>query len=275
MDSDSILLKRFMQEHSKLAARALENIEPEDLASFFDSTPTEWLLDVVPLMSPQGMSAVFQRMNQETLGQLFETMETSRAAWSIRIMNEDLANPLLNRLSEEKSAALKNLLQYQDNTVGSLMDPRVFTLTENLTVKEAMAAIKKHKERIPPELFVLSADRKLVGVLPLSELIAGDPGTKIKSLANTRIITLSPEAPIQLVLTHQEWHNFYALPVVDLSSLFLGSVKLEDIRSLLVQARDKGEETGQLAITALGELYHLGLSGLLRSAIRIEDLSKE
>lgn len=275
MNSDLILIRQFMKENSKAAARALEDLEPEKLAGFFNDTPIEWLLDVIPHMNPQWMSELFERLNQETLIQLSKVMEISHLLVAIRMMNEDLAETILNGLSVEKSASVKRLLNYLDHSVGAHMDPEVFTLSENLTVKEALLAIKKHKERVQPQLFVVNADRKLAGVMSLSDLIAGDPGKNIKSIMITKITTLSPETPIQSVLTHQEWQDLYALPVVDKTSMFLGAIRLETIRTILFQSGSRGEEMGQLTISALGELYRLGLAGLIKSATDIEPITQE
>lgn len=275
MNSDTILLKRFLQVHSMVAARKLEEIEPDKLADFFNDTPVEWLLDVVPLMNPQSMSGIFERMNQDRLVMLCESMEVKFAVFSFRMMNEGLAGTILNRLSPGKSDSVRKLLQYLDHTVGAHMDPKVFTLTENLTLKDALAAIKKHKQRIQPHLFVITSDRKLVGVIALSDIITGDSDREIKAMMITKFTSLSPETPIQSVLNHREWQSFYAMPVVDHTSLFLGVISLESIRAILVQSGNKVEDMGQMTISALGELYRLGLAGLLRSASEISAPTKE
>jgi len=270
MNTDSILIGQFIQEQSNLAASVLEDIESEKLAAFFSDSPKEWLMKVLPHMNAQGMSEVFERMDPERLVSLLESMELAHSIASIRMMKKELAEVLLNRLSEEKSTLVKRLLRYLDHTVGASMDTLVFTLPDNLTVKEAMAALKKRKDQIPPELFVLDASRKLVGVISLSELITGKSAYEIKAIMKTRLITLSPEIPIQSLINHPQWLEFYALPVVDPASVFLGAIRLETIRSILFQPGTKGEETGQLAINALGELYRLGLAGLLRSAVELD-----
>jgi magnesium transporter len=264
-----------MQTHSKVAARTLEDIAPEKLAGFFNDSPNEWLLEVIPHMNAEWMSEVFERMNSERLVSLLESMDIAHTLVSIRMMNQDLAESMLNNLSEEKSASVKRLLQYIDHSVGAYMETKVFTLSDHLTVKEALAAIKKHKEQIHPQLFVLGSDRKLMGILSLSDLIKGEPGLEIKSLMMNTLTTLSPETPIESILSHQEWQDFYALPVVDHASVFLGAIRLETIRSILAESGNKVEEMGQLAISALGELYRLGLAGLLNSATNIESVSKE
>lgn len=275
MNSDSILIKRFMQAHSKVAARTLEDIEPEKLAGFFNDSPNDWLLEVIPHTNAQWMSEVFEKMNPERLVSLLESMEIAHSVVSIRMMNQVLAESVLNSLSAEKSASVKRLLQYLDHSVGAYMDAKVYTLTDNLTVKEARTAIKKHKEQIKPQLFVIDSDRKLKGVISISDLITGEQGAEIRSMMVTKLTTLSPDTPIDSVLSHQEWQDFYALPVVDHASLFLGTISLETIRALLAESGSKGEEMDQMAISALGELYRLGLAGLIRSATDIESLSKE
>lgn len=275
MNSDSILIKRFMQTHSKVAARTLEDIAPEKLAGFFNDSPNEWLLEVIPHMNAEWMSEVFEGMNSERLVSLLESMDIAHTLVSIRMMHQDLAESMLSNLSEEKSASVKVLLQYMDHTVGAYMETKVFTLSDHLSVKEALAAIKKQKEQIHPQLFVLGSDRKLMGILSLSDLIKGKPELEIRSLMMNKLITLSPETPIESILNHQEWQDFYALPVLDHASVFLGAIRLETIRSILAESGKKVEEMGREAISALGELYRLGLAGLLNSATNIESVSKE
>ena len=155
------------------------------------------------------------------------------------------------------------------------MDPHVYTLTDNLTVKEAMASLRKHKGQIPPQLFVIDSDRKLRGVLSLSDLITGKPGNDIRQIMKTTFTTLSPDTPVQSLTGHPQWLELHALPVVDQSSLFLGAISLETIRSVVIQPGNTGEEMGQLAMSALGELYRLGLAGLLRSAIDPETQTRK
>ena len=83
---------------------------------------------------------------------------------------------------------------------------------------------------------------------------------------NSNIEVLHPETPVQSILNRREWNEFYSLPVVDKDSTFLGVIKLETIRYLLTTKGKEKEDTGGDAISALGELYHIGLAGLLNSA---------
>ena len=72
------------------------------------------------------------------------------------------------------------MLKYPENSVGSHMDPTVLTLSDGMTVKEALAEAKRHKNKISPDLFVLTSDRRLAGVINLSDLISEDPENEIR-----------------------------------------------------------------------------------------------
>ena len=275
MDFDKILIHQYMLEHSIAAARALEDVEPVKLAVLFNETPNEVLTKVVPRMNPLGMSMVLEQLKDKKVAELFNALENRHIALLIRMINKNLAERILNGLTGEKSNEVKRLLQYLENAVGSYMDSGVFTLNENLTIKEAMAALKKNKNRIQPNLFILNNDRKLVGVISLPDILTGSPGSGLKGLMSSNITSFSPETPLESVLNHPEWQNLYALPVVDSASMFLGVVRLETIRTILINTASKGEEMGQAAVSALGELYRIGLSGIVKSATGFERPPKE
>jgi Mg/Co/Ni transporter MgtE len=184
-------------------------------------------------------------------------------------MDDDLAEEVLNTLSAETSDAIRLMLKYLEHTVGSHIDLTALTLTDSMTVKEALEETKRYKKKIQPNLFVLSPNRKLVGVVNIQDLIREKPGREIQSIMNTNIAALHPETPIKSILTRREWNEFYSLPVVDKNSVFLGVIKLETVRSLLSSKGKVKEGSSEDAISALGELYHIGLAGLLNSATEL------
>ena len=270
MNTDVIIIRQFIQEHGTAAARALEKLEPEKLASFFDGTSTELLKELVPLMNPHLLSMVFEKMNEEKVIKLFESQDVQFVVLMIRMLNHSLSEIILNALSPEKSTSARRMIKYLKNSVGAHMDPSVLTLQEDITIKEALAETSRYKEKVHPNLFVLTSDRKIKGVINLSELITNDPQKKISLIMHTRIPTIPPETPIQSILQHHGWATYYVMPVVDQTSMFLGAIRLETIRSIMVKSEKSFEELSQATINALGELYQIGWSGLIKSATELK-----
>jgi Mg/Co/Ni transporter MgtE len=275
MDTDTIIIEQFIQDHGEEAARTLEKLEPAELAAFFSDSSAKIAFEVMPKMNPHLISTVIERMEIERSAKIFESMDTQYALLLIRMMKNDLSKKILDLMTPEKSSILTRLLKYYEYSVGSFADPMVLTLTEKMTVKEAREEVKRHKKRVQPNLFVLNTDRKLAGVINLSDLISEDPKKEISSIMDTKINALPPETPIQSLLNHQDWKDLYALPVVDNASMFLGIIKLETIRSILTPSEERKERLSEDTVSALGELYQLGLAGLLKSATDLRSDSKE
>lgn len=266
MESDSIIIEQFILKYSKEASKTLEKFEPDELLPFFENSSVDVVLPLVQEMNPQIVLQVLKLMKEETAVRLFEAMKIPLAELFIRMMPVSEAEQVLSSLSPEKSLHIKRLLKYLKTAVGSYVDQTVFTLNENLIVKEALAQAKKHNSSLGPELFVLNPERKLVGLIKLSKLITELPKKEIRSILETRLDTIAPETPIQSVLNHPGWQNQYLMPVVDKSQVFLGVINLATVRKIKIKSDKILKDHSQDAIGALGDLYQIGIAGLLRVA---------
>lgn len=98
-------------------------------------------------------------------------------------------------------------------------------LDENLSVDGALAALRRSElgERIV-YLYVVDAERRLVGVLPVRHLLHAQPHERIGDLALRRVISLPDTATVlqacELFLTHR----FLALPLIDDNGRLAGVV---------------------------------------------------
>jgi Mg/Co/Ni transporter MgtE len=252
--------------YSKEASTALEKFDPEELLPFFERSSVDVMLALVQEMNPQTVLQLFKLMKKETVAGLFETMKISLAELLIRMMTVSEAEQVISSLSPEKALHIKRLLKYLKTSVGSYVDQTVFTLNENLIVKEALAQAKRHFASLEPELFVLSPERKLVGVVKLSKLISELSKKEIRSIMETNIDTIAPETTIQTVLDHPGWQDQYLMPVVDSSQVFLGVIRLATVRKIKINSDKILKDHSKDTIGALGDLYQIGLAGLLRVA---------
>lgn len=266
MDSDSIFIEQFILKHSKEASKALEKFEPDELLPFFENNSVAVVLSLVQEMNPQMVLQVFKLLKEETAVRLFEAMKIPLAELFIRMMPVSEGEKVLNSLSQEKSLHIRRLLKYLKTSVGSYVDQTVFTLNENLTVKEGLAQAKRHASSLEPELFVLTSERKLVGVIKLSNLITELPKKEIRAIMETSLNTIAPEAPLQSVLNHHGWLDHYVMPVVDTSQVFLGVISLATVRKVTIISDNTLKDHSKDTIGALGDLYQIGIAGLLRVA---------
>lgn len=266
MDTDAIIIEQFVLKHGKEASGALEKFEPEELLPFFENTSVDVLLALLQEMNPQIALQLIKLLKKETVVPLFEAMLISHAELFIRMMSESEAEQILGSLSPEKAIHIRRLLKYLKTSVGSHVNQTVFTLNETLTVKDALAQAKRHKFNLEPELFVLSSERKLLGVVKISKLITESPKKEIRSIMEPSLNTIAPETTIQSVLNHPGWQDQYIMPVLDHSHVFLGVISLATVRKIKNQSAKALEDHSKNTIGALGDLYQIGIAGLLSVA---------
>ena len=86
---------------------------------------------------------LLQTLDKETITEVLQEMPSDDAADIIGNMPEELADEILNIMHDDDSDEIEHLLQYDEDSAGGIMSTEVFTLEEDVTVKEAIEAIQQ------------------------------------------------------------------------------------------------------------------------------------
>jgi len=267
MDSVQLLSQEFIKEHSLDAARILEKLPVEETVQFLKEIPPDLAAKVSNLMPPF------------MVAQCLEHMEDKRAAVIIERLSVEVATALLRRLEELKQLAilkvlpddimksLSLVLKYPENTAGALMDPQVFTLFDDITVKDALLRIRTHPEHVFYHIPVIDREQVLLGLTNIREIMLSEPESLIASVMHPGIGHLSPNATREAILAHSDWRIYHDLPVVDQKGVFLGLISYQTIRRLEDDVQESARSRPLYdAGKALGELYWVGMSAFFKGA---------
>ena len=96
---------------------------------------------------------------------------------------EELASEILQAMEDEDSQEIEQLMQYEEDTAGGIMSTEIFTLNEEMTVRQAIDAIHQaeHVEMVF-YLYVTDAHNHLVGVLSLRQLLTVPPNKQLSEI---------------------------------------------------------------------------------------------
>jgi len=265
MEKDQVLLEYFIANHPIEATRIIEKLSNDEITDLLKEVPDGLAVAIIELLERNRAAFCLQEMGVQASATILEEMKVSSAQLLLRLMKDNYRDKIFDNISENASAYLRSMLKYTPDCAGALMDPFVLTLFDDLSVKEAIVHLKGFSGKALPDIFVLKRDQTLAGVADLSELVKAVPGEPIQSLTNTNVPKVFARLNLTALKEHRGWVDHYALPVVDNSEIFLGAIRLETI---LVKSSDKRKVNQQVIETgsALGELYRIGLSGLIRSA---------
>ena len=118
----------------------------------------------------------------------------------------NLVTRILNAVDSSKRNSINLLLNYPEDSAGSIMTTEYVSLHQSMTVKEAMAHIKQvgiHKETIYT-CYVLER-RKLIGIVSAKDLMTMNDDTVISESWRPRLF------PLPLTQTRRKLPNCFQI----------------------------------------------------------------
>jgi magnesium transporter len=154
------------------------------------------------------------------------------AADLIQAAGPERREALLALLDEPTRLEVMALLAYAEDDAGGLMNPRFIRLRPDATVEEAIRYLRKQMNELPRTIhyaYVLDAEQKLLGVVPLRQLFTAPPLTRVREVMRTNPVSI-PEHMDQEAVSHLfHGNHFMALPVVDAEGRMKGIVTVDDV----------------------------------------------
>jgi magnesium transporter len=130
------------------------------------------------------------------------------------------------------------------------------TLPSGMTVADAIAEVRHQaptRETIY-YLYVLDADRKLIGSVSLRNLIVAKPTSLVSDIMEREVIAVPIDADQDEAARQLAKYDFLAIPVVDHEGRLVGIVTHDDVIDVVVE--EATEEAQQMAaVVPLGEDY--------------------
>lgn len=254
---------RFAETHPADAARALEALPPDDVASLSEAAP--WIAAaLLPVMVPTQAADSLAALTPHAAAGILRLLRTDSAVDLIRRMRADARAALLEALPPDDARAFGVLLGQAAGTAGALLDPRVLALPGSLTAGEAARRIRRSADDLLYYLYVVDDDHRLIGVLDVRELLTARPDAALSSVMRATVARLRASADRDAILAHPAWRSVHALPVVDDAGVLLGAIRYQTLRRLEEQrADDQPARDTAATVRALGELYRVGVAGIL------------
>ena len=168
---------------------------------------------------------------------LLARMEPDNAADLINEIDQDRRLPILEQLPELQQAKVRNLLSYNADTAGGLMNTDFVSVPETATVADALEIIRTSS--VPAEslhaVFVLDANGQPIGASSITPLVRARPSELALSVARTQLTHVHPHWDLHRVARKMSDFNLTVLPVLDEDhSKMMGVVTVDDLLEVLL-----------------------------------------
>jgi len=170
------------------------------------------------------------QLNKQQILELLQNMARDDAADIVQNLPEELAAEILGLMKAEESEEIEELLQYGEDTAGGIMATEIFSLREDLTVREAIQALQDAGDvEMVFYLYVTDEHNHLVGVLSLRQLLTVSPETVLRDIMIRDVISVRTDMDQEEVARVVEKYNILAVPVVDETNKLMGLITVDDV----------------------------------------------
>lgn len=256
------LVRRFLEAHPVDAARVMDRYAGPLSAAVLEELPAARVAPVIGAMSDHVAAECVAGLDPAKGAAVLGELDLDQTSALLRRMSEGQRDRLLDAMPSDYAAHLKRVLAFPPGSAGGLMDPKVLSVPDSLTAGEALERVRAAPHLALYYLYLFDGSSRLSGVVNLRELMLAAPETVLTGMMATNVDRLPAASDWKAILVHPGWTEYHALPVVDDGGRFVGALRYETLRRLEGQARTELPSASLAA--SLGELYWVGLSGILR-----------
>lgn len=191
-------------------------------------------------LDERDLNEILDSLDDATLASICSSSAPDDAADLLDFLEEDRRTRILEILGATQGAKLESLLEGEEETAGSLMNTEFLALDEELTVAQAIEAIRQYPRKESFfYVYCVDADQHLVGVLSLRSLILANAAVQLKDLMVQSVVRTqiddSPEEVAQLVSKY----DLLSIPVVDMQNTLVGVVTVDDVLDVIQEQAEE------------------------------------
>ena len=146
-------------------AAVMEQMEDEDMLKMFRLFPKELAADVFAMLDVDSQQYIITSLSDKEAGAVIDNLYADDAADLLEEMPANVVKKLLANAKPDTRHDINHLLQYPDDSAGSVMTVEFVDLTETMTVQEAIERIRKigMDSETVNTCYVLNKKRLLLG----------------------------------------------------------------------------------------------------------------
>lgn len=216
-------------------AALLAELDDKEMILAFRLIEKAKAAEVFAEMSSSMQAYLVEMFTEKELKELLDELYMDDTVDLLEELPANLVTRILEQVDREKRAQINTILNYPEDSAGSIMTTEYVDLRRTTTVREAMEHIKQtgiHKETIYT-CYVLE-NRKLIGIVSAKDLMTMDDDLTMDELMEKEIISVTTHTDQEEAVRLLSRYNLLSLPVLDQQGYMVGIVTIDDAMDVLV-----------------------------------------
>ncbi len=240
-------------QHPADTADELENLSLREQLEYIREMDVEDASESISEMERHERNALVSRLAPEVAADILRNMSPDDAADILEELGEEVRTKIFRRLGREDAEEISDLLQFDPDSAGGVMNTEILALDQSMNAKQAINLIRDRVEEseIPYYAYIVDEFRHLKGVLSLRDLLLSPGKTVLRDLLHEQNLIAVPfDVDKEEVARLISRYNFLALPVVDHEQRLLGMVTVDDVIDII---HEEASEDMQSMVGAGGD----------------------
>ena len=230
-------LRKLLEEENEAdLAEVFETINNnENVVLLFRLLPKDEAAEVFAYLPIDQQQTLIQSLSNTEVGQILNDLNSDDAVDMLEEMPANVVKKILALADPQTRQDINSLLQYPEDSAGSIMTVEFIDLRSFMTINDAIERIRK--KGIDSETinycYVTDGQKHLLGVISLREIILAKPEEKIEDLMDDNIIIVTTLQDQEEVAKLFKKYDFAAMPVVDQENRLVGIITVDDVMDIL------------------------------------------
>jgi len=231
-------LKLFLSDMNTVdIAEIFEELDREKIIQLFRILPKTMASDIFAYVDSEHQQTIIEALTDSEIGEIINKLFVDDAVDFIEEMPANVVKRVLQNVPFAKRKIINQILQYPDDSAGSIMTTEYIDLKEDATVKEAFDTIRSiglNKETIY-HCYVIRKDRLLVGAVSAKTLMLSRPNENISEIMDSNVVFAYTTDDRELIADQFKKYSLLAMPVVDKEQRLVGIITVDDIVDVIVE----------------------------------------
>lgn len=218
-------------------ASILETLSKENTLKAFRILSKDLASEVFSYLSSEKQQEIIESSSDEELKRIIDDMFLDDTVDLIEEMPAGVVAKILKNTSVENRKLINQFLKYPEDSAGSIMTVEYVSLKNDMNVKESLERIRAKgiKNETINDCFVIDKERKLVGTLPIRELIINQEETLIKNIMTDNFEKVQADTDREFVADLFRRYDLSTMAVVDTENRLVGIITIDDIVDVIDQ----------------------------------------
>ncbi len=229
--------------HPADIADIVEHLDLDEAKFLFDHLEEEKAADTLVELDDDYKDKLLDTLSAKEIAEHIDQLDTDDAADILGSLSEDEKDETIAQMQDKEHASeVIDLLKYDEDTAGGLMQMEFIKARESWTVKRCVIELRRQAEEVEKvyTIYVVDDEDVLLGVLSLKRLLFAKPNTLIRDLYRSENIQyVKTYDDKETVAEIMQKYDLVSIPVVDRQKKLVGRITIDDIVDVIQEEAEK------------------------------------